>query len=712
MSPHGKGLLASERRIPLHRAEAQSIVGLASVLALVIGGIGLASGNERMRSVGLGLYGLLGSASLVLWIRPRSTASEVLVLGAGLSCALFSLGGTIMVETKLWAPSGFAIGFTVMTLPAQFVLVARGSRVFRHPRPQLRSLGNGRWVPTVGADIALLAATVTGATLCIIGIALVVNSVPSSRGTLGLLPLSWYVGVGLLVLALAFAVGRRRAIIVIVLLVTVVLKGLTSFIYTLPRFPWTAKQAGLTSYIGAHGSLGGLENEFYRDWPGFYSGSAIICHALGVQPMALARWWTLIIGLLSMLGIQAIASRFTASPTRAWLAAILFVLANTIQQDYFSPQSFGFFLGLVIILLVLLVKPAQKAERLSLVILLALISASLAVSHPITPILISLSALILVVVAQVRPGAMLLILVTPPAVWDLIHLNAFSKYVSTNRLGDVSNFAPATAGQQGQHAIIVILAAVLGAGAIAYVGFVAFLALVAVRSRGVVALIVCAVSSATLGLATNYGSEALFRIELFALPWLSIAAALARYPHFLRAGSSRRIAIAAILCPLLVTYLIAEFGDDAAYATRPQSLHEEELFEKNAPAGSILIVAGAGLAPVKVTARYPLLRFFAESDLVVLDEIGRAESAAAVAGQFDQIVENAFPRARNVYFLFTPEAANYDALWGLESMLTQDTFMAVLLRASEWTVISSDRGAALLRLRPTAPRGNTGIDVG
>ena len=332
-----------------------------------------------------------------------------------------------------------------------------------------------------------------GVALCSLGLGLVANSAPSSKGTLGSLPIVWYVGLAALALSIIVKPRQKVTVVIAVIAVTAVITATPSVFYVLPRFPWTAKQVGLTSYIDAHGSLNGLTGEYYRDWPGFYSAATIISHALGIHdPMSLARWWTPTIDLASMFAVQAVARRFTTSVVRSWYAALLFELGNTIQQDYFSPQSVGFFLSLVVIALGFVMWRSRHRERTMLSYALVVLSFGLAFTHQISPILTAAALLVLVLFIRLRPRYLIGVLLIPFLVWDLMHLSAFSQYASAKSIGDVSNFAPPSSGSRASHALIVVLAAALSAARLAYIGLAAVLSGLTVRTRQVFALLACA----------------------------------------------------------------------------------------------------------------------------------------------------------------------------------------------------------------------------
>lgn len=703
-------------------------IGVASLATLAIGLLGAVTGVEALRLFGFGLYLVLGVGAATLWFLPRMTASESIVVSAALGAASLCIAGTAMVDGRAWHPTALAACLFVVSAGSHvYAMLTRGQALLRvdslrwlgwhqderTENPWWLRLDGAPWQPGLGfrqrtkarrlvapsfawtrdPTWYLLAA---GVVLCAVGVGTVANSDPSG-GTLGALPALWYEGLALLALVLVARPRNKPTVIAAVVAMTVVLTGSGSVLYTLPRLPWAAKQVGFVSFISAHGSLNGLTG-FYRAFPGFYAAASVMCHVLGIHdPMSLARWWTPGIDLASMFAVHALARRFTTSDVRAWFAAMLFVLGNTIQQDYFSPQSLGFFLALAVLVVAFVMWRSGLRERFILGCLLILVSIGLTVSHPISPILVTAALVMLVFFGRLRPRFIFLVAIVPFLVWDALHFSV-THWFSANHVGNANNFSPPTVGTRSEHEMIVAVVAILGAAALAYIGLAALLSAYKIRDRQMLTLLACAASAFGLGVGTSYGSEALFRIELFALPWLAIAAACLPLPRQIHLRQKRSICVAMLLLPLIGTFLVAQYGLDAVYAIQPQTLRAEQLFETTAPPGAILVAADSGPAPFRSTARYPLYGFESESQLLYVDNVGRTESATEVAQTLGSNLRRIFWTRPAVYFLFSPESKSYTTMWGLQSAATQTQFETSLLDSPDWQIVSSDRGAILLRL--------------
>jgi hypothetical protein len=537
-----------------------------------------------------------------------------------------------------------------------------------------------------------------GVVLCAVGVGTVANSDPSG-GTLGALPALWYEGLAVLALVLVARPRNKPTVIAAVVAMTVVLTGSGSVLYSLPRLPWAAKQVGFVSFISAHGSINGLTG-FYRAFPGFYAAAAVLCHVLGIHDvMSLARWWTPGIDLLSMFAVQALARRFTTSDVRAWFAG------HAVRAREHHPA--GLLLaavprilpGLAVLVVAFVMWRSGLRERFVLGCRAPSRVSRLTLSHPISPILVTAALVMLVFFGRLRPRFIFLVAIVPFLVWDALHFSV-THWFSANHVGNASNFSPPTVGSRSEHELIVAVVAILGAAALAYIGMAALFSAYKIRNRQMLTLLACAASALGLGVGTSYGSEALFRIELFALPWLAIAAACLPLPRRIHLRQKRSIGVAMLVLPLVGTFLVAQFGLDAAYAIQPQTLAAEQLFERTAP-----VPERCSSWPTDGPDSDPFDRELPEIRLRIRVAAYSTWTTSAARSQRPRsprpwvaTCAESYWTLPAVYFLFSPESKNYTTMWGLQSSATQAQFETGVLRSPEWQIVSSDRGAILLRL--------------
>jgi len=192
---------------------------------------------------------------------------------------------------------------------------------------------------------------------------------PESRiGPYGLIQAlsPWYYAVlaGLL-LSLMWALGARKfraPLLSLHLIVLVILvHGAPAVVESAPRFATAWLHAGFTDYVATAGRfLPRVDARF--SWPSFFAGSALLDKAAGLPAAtALIRWWPVALNLLYLPLIFQIARAFLRSDEKAWVATIVFPLANWVGQDYYSPQSIAFLLYLTFIFL--LVGPLGANDR-------------------------------------------------------------------------------------------------------------------------------------------------------------------------------------------------------------------------------------------------------------------------------------------------------------------------------------------------------------
>ena len=520
--------------------------------------------------------------------------------------------------------------------------------------------------------------------------------IPGLWGLPGSIRPTWYLG---LILIIAGIVTARRTdgvqIGVGVIALVMVLTLTPSIVYDIPRYTWTAKHLGVVNYIRATGRVQ-PSIDIYNAWPGLFAAIAWLCRAGAIHdPLVIARWWPPVIDLMIVLASVVMARRLLANHYRAWLAAVLFFLANAIGQDYFSPQAIALFLALVIFALLV---PAASAEgsvaeqfriplwRLALV---AGISLALAATHQITPYLVGASLIVLVAFGFLRPLWAPLLPILPAAVWALINLSVVRRYFQPGTIGDLSgNLSGPGARIAGAHkdTVLVTSSDALALGAVT-VGLLAFVFLVRNRRKLDVALAACAASAGTLTLVTNYGNEGILRVTTFALPWLSVLAV----GSGTRALLKRPRSIAPVLVLLVATFVMADMALDGWNAVAPVDIQAERYFETFAPDHAIILALGSS-SPAKLTQRYPNLRFKA----------GIIDAEGSDAALLAYLARN--PANLPAVYVYTSESAKYyGELEGIWSAAYYDGVVRALRGSPLFTTIIDTPTTQLFRLNPKTP---------
>ena len=172
-------------------------------------------------------------------------------------------------------------------------------------------------------------------------------------GLIASLPLLFFAALMVLSISFGFLLlvnpGKSWLWMLHIGLLILILHGTLPILYDVPRFPWTYKHIGVTSYIQLnHGVNSGLDA--YHNWPGFFALGALWTEALGFKSsLEFAKWAQLVFNLLYLGPLLMMYGALGRSRQAIWVAAWFFFMTSWVSQDYFAPQAFNFFLFLVVI---------------------------------------------------------------------------------------------------------------------------------------------------------------------------------------------------------------------------------------------------------------------------------------------------------------------------------------------------------------------------
>ncbi len=201
---------------------------------------------------------------------------------------------------------------------------------------------------------ASVASTATGTVLWVIGMVATGHVVPGLWGFLPKAPVYWYLGLGVVAVGVVLARGERElpaAFGTVSLLAALTLTP--SVVYGWPRQPAGVKHVDLVQQILQMHYLNRGAG-IYQAYSGFFSAVAWLSDIARMPNIiGIATYWPFIIGLLEVVILRCFVGQMTSSVYRAWLAITLVVLADTVGQDYFSPQSAAFVLGVLVFWLIL-----------------------------------------------------------------------------------------------------------------------------------------------------------------------------------------------------------------------------------------------------------------------------------------------------------------------------------------------------------------------
>ena len=454
----------------------------------------------------------------------------------------------------------------------------------------------------------------------------------TNLGLLSVLPVWFFVALGLLTLSFAVcAHQRRRGPVVLtahLVLLVAMLHATPSIIYGTLRYAWAWKHLGIVDYIHRNGAVRPdiAALDVYHNWPGFFAVSSFLQELTGWKDMSLLASWTpFVFTLLSVLGVVFVTSALTNDRRVVWLSAWTFVVTNWIGQEYFSPQGFSFILYLFTIGIVLRwFRPAgigvmrflprrirrgfarrvavDEGERLSnrqrggLVVILVILMVAITASHALSSMVLAVSLTGLLITGCCSSRAIPLAAVATVALWAV---TGARDYVGTNvkaTLGSIA--APWTTTESNLVSTVKLSAeqAFVAYGArVLTLAVLVFALLGAIRLHGRGALdpapVVLALTPALLFLTGDYDGELIFRIYLFAVPMLAFFIA---HLFLGESGSPEGSPIAAwsVLASLLLGgLLVAYYGRERQnYFTRGEVAAAKTLYG-SAPPGSILIQA-------------------------------------------------------------------------------------------------------------------------
>ena len=129
--------------------------------------------------------------------------------------------------------------------------------------------------------------------------------------------------------------------------------GVTSVVEAEPRFGPVYRHLGIVDHLLRYQEINGSIDAYFN-WPGFFAFAAFLVAAgdLG-DAFAFAGWTPLVSNLLYLGPLFLIMRSLTEDRRVVWLGVWIFMLTNWVGQDYFSPQSFSYFLYLVILAITL-----------------------------------------------------------------------------------------------------------------------------------------------------------------------------------------------------------------------------------------------------------------------------------------------------------------------------------------------------------------------
>lgn len=391
--------------------------------------------------------------------------------------------------------------------------------------------------------------------LCVGAASTVVLPVDSDLGLAAVLPYPYWAGVLLLnitfILALrgnAMGPSGRPVMVWLLAVQVLVLFGAAAFVTDVPRGEVSFRHLGIADAMAETGVVDPTIDAYFN-WPSFFALLATVFRATGLDPVTVALWAPVINVSLWLLAVAVLLRYLTRDERRRWLVLWIFCLGNWQDQDYLSPQAFGFFLYLVVVALLLgplaaktprlrgvrpqaLVgwwrarRPADPhpARRIASLVVVVLLVVVISASHQLSPFMLLTAITALTLAGRIWPGRLPLIAAIVLALWLVYPASAYlvgHPPMEDAGLSDAveANVAERVSGTPGHVFVVqvrVVLTAVLWA--LAGLGALGDWR----RKRLDIRVAILAGSPLLLFPAQMYGGEMLIRVSLFALPFIAL----------------------------------------------------------------------------------------------------------------------------------------------------------------------------------------------
>jgi len=544
-------------------------------------------------------------------------------------------------------------------------------------------------------------------------------------GLISVLPVTFWVSLGLLTLGFAVTVRQRsvrngQPLLYVLALITV-LHATPTLLYGTLRYSWAWKHVAIIDYLLRHGGTDPSNGPLsaYNQWPGFFAYNAVLLRMAGLNSaLSYAAWAPPVFNALMIAPLFLIFRTLTRDRRVAWGAIWLFSCCEWTGQDYFSPQAFAFILFLAVLGIVLNRRNRAAARtrpptlpapsgpsRTSVavwVLLLVPVIAAIGSSHQLTPLMLVLALAVLAFSRQRGPvllwtlGASVAFMLA----WDgtvglsFIRSNLASIVDSfgsldANATGPLAGAATASSQQQ-------VIAYVDTGAAV----FVALLALAAVLLRKELrrsSAFLLALAPLPLLAANNYGGEIIFRVYLFALPGAAfLAAMLILGPR--RARRLQAIAFLLVSALTLAGFVMPYYGKEAENYFSPAEVAATYFMYQTAPHGSMIVGA---------TGDYPggSLDYEYYNQVSWLEGLTAQDRLAIEHDPVHALQDLLSTSATPAYFILTKSQEAEISIEGLVPPATLKLIEQIPGTAPQFTVIYRNADAVVLELTPSSVTG-------
>lgn len=527
------------------------------------------------------------------------------VLAVGISVSLLALTSGIAVWLGWWYPRAGTIVVAVLTALAAW-LTQRGTTTDAPARTIAERLARTREIAGNGLTGVYVPAVLLALALILWMVALPAIDAPV-LGRWGLLfsgPPTFALALLAVVLAFIAALRSRRIGWMWAALMGAVMieRGTGALVLDAPSVDWAYKHLGVVDLFVTHGRVDwGLD--IYQGWPGFFSAVGALQETSGIAAFDLARWFTLVITVATVLAVRALARALGGDEATALTAAGLALVVNWVYQDYFSPQALAVVLALVVLTLVVHVRAERWVATPAL-----LVFAALAITHQLTPVWL-LGAVVVLTLLRRVPWWLTVSMVVIMAAQVGLNNEIIRDYGIFTKFDVVSNAQTTAAHDLGS----VELDWHSRANHVATFTLWGMAALVAAislwrqrwrpwfRSTDAVAAVL-AFSPFAILLAQSYGGEAVLRVMLYSIPGCALILA-PRVTRWVTGSRPKALVASSLIVILTASAGHAYFSTFGHYAVTATEYRVGALLERDVP-GKAYLAPISSYWPVRPTAEY------------------------------------------------------------------------------------------------------------
>ena len=452
-------------------------------------------------------------------------------------------------------------------------------------------------------------------------------------GLVSLLPWQYWAALGVLSVGFSLSLhpssrwpGIRLAALAALV---VILHATPPIVYETLRYSWAWKHIGIVDYIQRYGDVNRTIPFLaaYHNWPGFFWISAKIADFFSLEPLQIAnlvRFFSVFANLVFITLLGNIYRRFTDDPRLVSASLWIFVCANWVGQDYFSPQAFSYSLHLLVLALCLgplmpvgmpgqtklsqriwrtrsmltrIVPPRVPYRpwlRMLAVLMLFFALFGIVASHQLTPLILVFSLFGLSVITPLSLGfpvlavfAVIFWVIYPAAPFTAAYLPGEVAQLGQT-IGGVTGKLVDTSTVDRGVAVVVWAGRALSGGVVvlAVIGWVTRLR--AGERDG----ILCVLLVAPLWIlgVTTYGGEAVFRIYFFCLPFFAFfCAAVFFTTKAKRVGLPMRFGFSVLTVLLSIGFLLGNNGKDRQYRFSKDEVEAASWLYNHSTPGTLLV---------------------------------------------------------------------------------------------------------------------------